>query len=74
MKINKTIFFAFFWTLLSVSYAMAQTTPGEPCPSGNCPPNRPDMPIDQNIVYLMVAALVLGFVMIYKGIIKKASV
>ena len=71
MKINKTIFFAFFWTLISVSNVMA--TP-EPCPSGNCPPNRPDMPIDQNIVYLMVAALVLGFVMIYKGIIKKASV
>ena len=74
MKINKTIFFAFFWILLSVSDVMADT-PGEPCTDpGNCPPNRPDMPIDQNVVYLMGAAFVLGVVMIYKNKIKKASV
>ncbi|HJY13916.1 MAG TPA: hypothetical protein VJ304_14075 [Flavobacterium sp.] len=72
MKINKTIFFAFFSTLLCVFDVVAQTTPGEPCVG--CPPNRPDMPIDQNIVYLMGAALVLGVVMIYKNKIKKASV
>ena len=75
MKINKTIFFAFFSTLLCVFDVLAQTTPGEPCPNpGDCPPNKPDMSIDQNVVYLMSAALVLGFIMIYKYKIKKASV
>jgi len=68
MKI-KNILLAFFLTLISVSNVMPQEVP---CP--NCPPNKPDMPIDQNVVYLMGAALVLGVVMIYKNKIKKASV
>ena len=68
----KNILLAFFLTLISVSNVMPQALP---CPTpGDCPPNRPDMPIDQNIVYLMGAALILGFIMIYKYKIKKASV
>lgn len=69
----KNILFAFFLTLISVSDVLADDPP---CPSGDCDPGLgfPAMPIDHNIVYLMGAALVLGFVMIYRNKIKRASV
>jgi hypothetical protein len=69
MKI-KNILLAFFLTLISVSNMVAQTPSCPTCPNQEFP----EMPIDQNIVYLMGAALILGFVMIYNSIIKKASV
>jgi hypothetical protein len=71
MKI-KTILLAFFLTLISVSRTIAQ--PSEPCPSGNCDEQLPGAPIDQNIIYLLIGAVVLGFVIINKNKIKKASV
>ena len=84
MKINKAIFFAFFLVVISFSSVFAESNPLPQPPQSSQAKNGdvttqnsepfPEMPIDQNIVYLMGAALVLGFVMIYKGIIKKASV
>jgi hypothetical protein len=70
MKI-KTILLAFFLTLISVSRIVAQP---QPCPSGNCDEQLPGAPIDQNIIYLLIGAVVLGFVIINKNKIKKASV
>jgi len=82
MKINKAIFSAFFLVVINASVVFAENNP-LPSPkkaSANTnelqsddPPHMP-APIDQNIVYLMGAALVLGVVMIYKNKIKKASV
>ncbi|SHL26340.1 hypothetical protein SAMN05444366_0146 [Flavobacterium saccharophilum] len=69
MKI-KNILLTFFLTLISVSEMRAQTPSCPTCPNQEFP----EMPIDQHIIYLIGAALVLGFVMIYKSIIKKASV
>lgn len=73
MKI-KTVLLAFFLALISVSDALAQN-PGDPgCPNGDCDQQLPGAPIDQGLVYLLIGALILGIVIIYKNKIKKASV
>ncbi|MFB3390016.1 hypothetical protein [Flavobacterium sp. LAR06] len=82
MKINKTIFFAFFLVVINISAVFAEDNPLPPPQqaskkSGGAT-NRaeplPGMPINQDLVYLVVAGLALGVVMIYKDKIKKASV
>lgn len=78
MKINKAIFLAFFLVVINVSGVFAEDNPlpkpEESQMNTTADPNFPEMPINQNIVYLMGAALVLGFVMIYRNKIKRASV
>lgn len=78
MKVNKAIFFAFFLVVMNISAVFAEDNP-LPKPEQSqmnttAGPEFPDMPIDQNIIYLMGAALVLGVVIIYKNKIKRASV
>ena len=84
MKINKTIFFAFFLVVVNISAVFAEDNPLPQPPEqasktarGGGSTNRqqlPGMPIDQDLIYLVVAGLALGIVMIYKDKIKKASV
>lgn len=69
MKKIKTIFLTFFLALVNVSTVFADD-PGTP---GNNPPTHPNLPIDQDLVYLIVAGLILGASVIYRNKIKKAS-
>ncbi|MDR7372594.1 hypothetical protein [Flavobacterium aquidurense] len=69
---TKTILLAFFVTLLSVSNILAD--PPNPCVGDDCPPDLVETSIDENITLFVVAALVLGIILIYKNKIKKASV
>ena len=82
MKINKAIFFAFFFVVINISAVFAED-PHPPVPNQSAARSAtttndgigvPGGPIDQSLVYLAVAGLVLGAVMIYKDKIKKASV
>ncbi|MBF4465971.1 hypothetical protein [Flavobacterium sp. LC2016-12] len=82
MKINKAIFFAFFLIVINISSVFAED-PHPPSPDqsktakGGGAINRgigvPGSPIDQSLVYLVVAGLALGIGMIYKDKVKKAS-
>lgn len=83
MKKIKTIFLTFFLALVNVSTVLA----GNPPPpqqsqkSANTldanadddPPTHPNLPIDQDLVYLVIGGLILGASVIYKNKIKKAS-
>lgn len=69
MKKIKTIFLTFFLALVNVSHVFADP-PGTP---GNLPPTHPNLPIDQGLVYLSIAGLILGASVIYRNKIKKAS-
>ncbi len=55
--------------LLNVSVASAQVTPPPP----PVPPPA-GLPIDENIIFLMIAGTALGIAVLYKNKIKKASV
>lgn len=79
MRINKVIFLTFFLVMLNVSGVFAENPPppdqSKTARGGST--NRqqlPGMPIDQDLVYLVVAGFALGIVMLYKDKIKKASV
>ena len=83
MKINKTIFFAFFLVVINVSGVFAEDphppTPDQSAAKGgetsrNAGEQLPGTPIDQDLIYLVVAGFTLGITMIYKDKIKKASV
>ncbi|WP_316635790.1 hypothetical protein [uncultured Flavobacterium sp.] len=69
MKVIRIIFLVFFLVFANVFIAHADPPPG--------PPTNPnpgdDLPIDQNIVFLMMAGLALGTVFIYRNKTKKAS-
>ncbi|MBE8727287.1 hypothetical protein [Flavobacterium hungaricum] len=58
--------------LLNVSVASAQGS-GNPGPPGTVPVT-PGTPIDENIVFLVIAGTALGIAVLYKNKIKKASV
>ena len=82
MKINKTIFFAFFLVVMNISAVFAED-PHPPVPKKSTATNAttakdgiqvPGSPIDQGLIYLVLTGLTLGVVMIYKDKIKKASV
>lgn len=72
--------------LLNVLLASAETSSHPPSPTArtasamaedDClPPNNceANMPIDQNIVFLVITGLALGLTVIYKNQIKKASI
>jgi hypothetical protein len=70
MKIIKTVFFTFCLTLLSGFSALAQIKPPPPPDD----PLDPDIvPIDDNLFFLAILAVVLGITIIYRNKIKKAS-
>jgi hypothetical protein len=82
MKINKTIFLAIFLVVISISAVFAED-PHPPAPNKSTAKNGvanrggiqlPGSPIDQDLVYLVVAGFALGIVVLYKDKIKKASV
>ena len=66
MKIVKTIFFTFFLILINVNRVFS--APGEPGDPG--PTEPPGGPIDSYLLILIIAALVLGMVVIYRNKIK----
>lgn len=71
MKKLQAPFLIIVFVLLNVSVAFAQGG-GPPSPGG--PPVTPGTPINENIIFLMIAGAVLGITVLYKNKIKKASV
>lgn len=48
--------------------------PGPPCTGPNCPPGPPELPIDDNLIILLLLGISFGMYSIYKYKIKtKAS-
>jgi hypothetical protein len=86
MKRIRIVFLLFFVVLVSISSVRAEIHPPSPVNATNaslyedcdgCPPPTPDPvpgPIDENIVLLLIAGLVLGATVVYKNKIKKASI
>ncbi|MCC9062061.1 hypothetical protein [Flavobacterium piscisymbiosum] len=76
MKIIKTVFFTICLALMNVAIVFAQQLPPEPGDEPLDPPDTPPygrVPIDDHIVLMLILAIVLGGIMIYKHKIKKAS-
>jgi hypothetical protein len=70
MKIKRIVFLVFF-LVLNVWNIVAQDPPSPPVG----PPENPlDMPINEDLPYLIIAGLILGTAVIYRNKIKKASV
>ena len=58
--------------VLFTSVANAQQNP--PCPSGDCPPVGPELPIDDNLIILLILGISFGIYSIHRYKIKtKAS-
>ncbi|MEN2402101.1 hypothetical protein GKZ90_0020090 [Flavobacterium sp. MC2016-06] len=82
MKLIKTFSLAFVLTLINVTAVLADPTPPSPTAKGagvNALNDDPSdggepVPIDQNIIFLMIGGLILGTTVLYKNKIKKASV
>jgi hypothetical protein len=81
MKRIRILFLLFFVVLVSISSVRAEVHPPSPvnatsASEGEGPPNPDDviLPIDENIVLLLIAGLVLGATVVYKNKIKKASI
>lgn len=85
MKKLKAPFLAVIVILFNVSLALAETpAPPEPQPTGKSAStagvnacgfcNNTPLPIDENLVFLVISGLLLGGTVIYKNKIKKASV
>lgn len=76
MKI-KTIFFAFLFTLINLSVIIAAPGPANapPAPTAQAaaPPNPPTSDINQNILFLFVAALFFGAYTIYRFNLKRKA-
>ncbi|QOG03446.1 hypothetical protein [Flavobacterium sp. MDT1-60] len=71
MKVIKTVYFTVFLILINICGLFAQ--PSQPADAGP-PLEPPGGPIDSYLLVLIIAALLLGMVVIYKNKIKKASV
>jgi len=82
MKIIRTIFLATVLLLVDFSYAGPSDMPHPTAKgAGTAETNAADdtpvtggAPIDQDLVFLMIAGLALGTVFIYRNKIKKASI
>ena len=70
MKVIKTVFFTVFLIFINI-YTVLADPPEDP---GGGPVEPPGGPIDGNLLVLIIAALLLGMVVIYRNKIKKASV
>jgi hypothetical protein len=80
MKIIRTIFLATVLLLVDFSYAAPTDMPPPTAKQASTnavededPPVNGGAPIDENLVFLMIAGLALGTVFIYRNKIKKAS-
>jgi hypothetical protein len=85
MKRVRIVFLLFFIVLVSISSVKAEVHPPNPEIARNaledndcdgCPPPTPDpfgVPINENIVFLLIAGLVLGTTVVYRHKMKKAS-
>ena len=79
MKRIRIVFLLFFVVLVSISSVRAEVHPPSPVnaqAADEDPIPFPDPvpgPIDENIVLLLIAGLVLGATVVYKNKIKKAS-
>lgn len=82
MKRIRIVFLLFFVVLVSISSIKAEVHPPSPQnaqfdegedPNTPPPPGAFPGPIDENIVLLLIAGLVLGATVVYKNKIKKAS-
>ncbi|OIV43463.1 hypothetical protein [Flavobacterium johnsoniae] len=71
MKIKRIVFLVFF-LVLNVWNIVAQQDP--PSPPVGTPEPPLDMPINEDLPYLIIAGLILGTAVIYRNKIKKASV
>jgi quinol-cytochrome oxidoreductase complex cytochrome b subunit len=69
MKVIKTVYFTVFLIFINIYTVLADPDPLEPGPV-----EPPGSPIDSYLLVLIIAALVLGMVVIYNNKIKKASV
>lgn len=73
MKITKTLYLAFFITLINVSVVLADPPADLPEPEPEIPP-PPGGAIDQNIMIFLAFALIFGIYTIYRyNLNKKAS-
>ena len=79
MKRIRIVFLLFF--IILVSSVKAEVHPPSPVNANatafdnDIPvPGEVEMPIDENIVFLLIAGLVLGATVVYKNKIKKASI
>ena len=71
MKIIRTVFFTICLTLMNVYSVFSQEDPPEiPPPT---PPNG-RVPIDDHLMLLIIAGVLLGITLIYRDKIKKASI
>jgi hypothetical protein len=83
MKKIKTILLTFFLALVNVSTVLAGNPPppqqasaqksANTLDADDDPPTHPNLPIDQDLIYLAIGGLILGATVIYKNKIKKAS-
>lgn len=71
MKRLKTVFFVFVLILINFTSVVAQGSGPSP-PIIDKPPDE-ELPIDNHIMFLVVLAVVLGIIIIYRNRIKKAS-
>lgn len=74
MKRLKTAFFVFFLILLNFSSVLMYGAPKPGQPRGPMDPPNEELPIDDHIVFLVIFAIVLGIIIIYRNKIKKASI
>ncbi|RKR10614.1 hypothetical protein C8C83_2291 [Flavobacterium sp. 90] len=74
MKVIRTILLAAVLLLVESSYADPSNMPPPGTAQATAAPPVGGAPIDQNLVFLMIAGLSLGTVFIYRNKIKKASV
>ena len=81
MKGIRIVFLLFFVVLVSISSVRAEVHPPSPVNANatafdnDIPvPGEVEMPIDENIVFLLIAGLILGTSIVYKNKIKKASI
>ena len=70
MERLKTVFFVFILILIGFSTVFAQGSGFNP--PIDKPPDE-ELPIDNHIMFLVVLAVVLGIIIIYRNRIKKAS-
>jgi hypothetical protein len=74
MKVVSDKFFLLLVFLLGTMYAFAGNPDGPPVPSPTGkkkPPPPPGLPIDENIMILVVIALLFGIYIIYKQSVKR---
>jgi quinol-cytochrome oxidoreductase complex cytochrome b subunit len=74
MKVIKTVYFTVFLIFINIYTILADNTPADPGTDPPGPLEPPGGPIDSYLLVLIIAALVLGMVVIYRNKIKKASV